>query len=92
MILVLLVIIFVLLFMLKLLFYILLIFGVVFISVIGFLLKYKWIEMEKGILDGVRLGIKFIFILMLIGMFIVIWMVGGMILMILFYGFYWILF
>ncbi|MEH7359560.1 Na+/H+ antiporter NhaC [Priestia aryabhattai] len=88
--LVLLAIIFVSLFMLKLPPHIPLIFGVAFISVIGFLLKYKWTEMEKGILDGVRLGIKPILILMLIGMLIAIWMVGGTIPTILSYGFHWI--
>ena len=89
-ILVLLAIIFVSLFTLKLPPHIPLIFGVAFISVIGFLLKYKWTEMEKGILDGVRLGIKPILILMLIGMLIAIWMVGGTIPTILSYGFHWI--
>ncbi|MGB3568781.1 MAG: Na+/H+ antiporter NhaC [Priestia megaterium] len=88
--LVLLAIIFVSLFTLKLPPHIPLIFGVAFISVIGFLLKYKWTEMEKGILDGVRLGIKPILILMLIGMLIAIWMVGGTIPTILSYGFHWI--
>ncbi|TYR79818.1 Na+/H+ antiporter NhaC [Priestia megaterium] len=82
--------IFISLFILKVEPHIPLVFSVALLCMIGFGLRYKWSDLEKGMIEGVRLGVKPILILMLIGILIAVWMVGGTIPTILSYGFEWI--
>ncbi|MBM7704742.1 Na+/H+ antiporter NhaC [Metabacillus iocasae] len=82
--------IFVSLFILKVEPHIPLLMSVVLLSLIGAALKYKWAELENGIIDGIKLGIKPILILGLIGLLIAIWMASGTIPTILSYGFNWV--
>ncbi|WP_110111666.1 Na+/H+ antiporter NhaC [Bacillus sp. CGMCC 1.16541] len=82
--------IFVSLFILKVEPHIPLLMSVVLLSIIGVFLKYKWSELENGILEGIKLGIKPIIILGLIGLLIAIWMASGTIPTILSYGFSWV--
>ncbi|WP_408006769.1 Na+/H+ antiporter NhaC [Pseudalkalibacillus sp. A8] len=56
---------------------------------IAFLAKgfgYTWDEMEKGLIDGIIVGIKPVLILMVIGMLIGTWMMSGTVPTMLFYG------
>ncbi|MFT9848332.1 Na+/H+ antiporter NhaC [Aneurinibacillus sp. REN35] len=54
---------------------------------IGFLKKASWKEMEQGIIDGVRPGLIPIFIFLLIGALIGVWMVSGTVPTMMMYGF-----
>ncbi|MGP4080878.1 Na+/H+ antiporter NhaC [Pseudalkalibacillus sp. R45] len=47
---------------------------------------YKWEQMEKGLIDGIIVGIKPVLILMVIGMLIGTWMMSGTVPTMLFYG------
>lgn len=82
--------IFVFLFLLKVEPHIPLAMSIVVLGVIGSLYKYSWKDMEQGIIDGIKLGIQPIIILMLIGMLIAVWMASGTIPTILTIGFDWI--
>ncbi|WP_261129465.1 Na+/H+ antiporter NhaC [Bacillus sp. Marseille-Q3570] len=56
---------------------------------IAFLAKgfgYKWEQMEKGLIDGIIVGIKPVLILMVIGMLIGTWMMSGTVPTMLYYG------
>ncbi len=52
----------------------------------GLALKVKWADVEKAMIDGVKIGIKPIFILALVGMVIAVWMMSGTVPTLLFYG------
>jgi NhaC family Na+:H+ antiporter len=60
------------------------------LSLIGRLYKFQWKDIERGIVEGIKLGIQPIMILALIGMLIAIWMASGTIPTILSIGFDWI--
>ncbi|WP_260412256.1 Na+/H+ antiporter NhaC [Alkalihalobacillus sp. TS-13] len=47
---------------------------------------YKWEQIEKGLIDGIIIGIKPVLILMVIGMLIGTWMMSGTVPTMLFYG------
>ncbi|WP_210608634.1 Na+/H+ antiporter NhaC [Priestia flexa] len=64
--------------------------SIVALCIIGALMGVKWKTFEHGIVEGIKVGIKPILILMLVGVLIAAWMVGGTIPTILSYGFNWI--
>ncbi|MDQ0243865.1 NhaC family Na+:H+ antiporter [Bacillus fengqiuensis] len=82
--------IFVFLFLLKVEPHIPLVMSIAVLGVIGYIYKYSWKDMEQGIIEGIKLGIQPIIILMLIGMLIAVWMASGTIPTILTIGFDWI--
>ncbi|KOO50503.1 Na+/H+ antiporter NhaC [Priestia koreensis] len=67
-----------------------LIISLVFLGCLGKLWKYKWKDIEEGIVKGITLGIKPILILALVGLLISAWMSSGTIPMILSLGLDWI--
>ncbi|SDI71134.1 Na+/H+ antiporter NhaC [Natribacillus halophilus] len=58
----------------------------VVVTVYGFILGYRWDDMEKGIVSGVAKGIAPILILSLIGMLIGVWVLNGTVQTITYYG------
>lgn len=60
--------------------------SLVVIALLAKIFGYKWERMEKGLLDGISIGIKPVLILMIIGMLIGTWMMSGTVPTMLFYG------
>ncbi|YCA44568.1 Na+/H+ antiporter NhaC [Bacillus sp. JZ8] len=61
--------------------------SVILLGFFGFIKGIKWKELEKGIIEGISLGIKPILILSLVGVLISVWMMSGTIPTILYFGF-----
>lgn len=53
---------------------------------LGFLLKYKWADMERGIVDSIHKAMPAILIMLCVGILIGAWIAAGTIPMIIFYG------
>ncbi|MCF6137910.1 Na+/H+ antiporter NhaC [Pseudalkalibacillus berkeleyi] len=60
--------------------------SLVAIAILAKAFGYKWERMEKGLIDGISIGIKPVLILMIIGMLIGTWMMSGTVPTMLFYG------
>ncbi|WLD92068.1 Na+/H+ antiporter NhaC [Alkalihalobacillus sp. AL-G] len=60
--------------------------SLVLISILARLFGFKWEVMEKGIIEGISVGIKPVLILMAIGMLIGTWMMSGTVPTLLFFG------
>ncbi len=56
------------------------------IAILAKAFGYKWEQMEKGLIEGITIGIKPVLILMVIGMLIGTWMMSGTVPTMLFYG------
>jgi NhaC family Na+:H+ antiporter len=56
------------------------------IAILAKLFGYQWDRMEKGLVDGITIGIKPVLILMTIGMLIGTWMMSGTVPTMLFFG------
>ncbi len=54
--------------------------------IIAFRLGFKWMEIEKGMLDAIRLALQAIVILMVIGTIIGSWIAGGIVPTMIYYG------
>ncbi|WP_243292680.1 Na+/H+ antiporter NhaC [Bacillus sp. FJAT-47783] len=55
-------------------------------TIVALSLGYTWKELEKGMLDGVRLALQAIFILMIIGSIIGSWIAAGIVPTMIYYG------
>jgi NhaC family Na+:H+ antiporter len=53
---------------------------------LGFLLRFTWKEMEKGIVDGIHKAMPAILIMLCVGVLIGSWIAGGTIPMVIYYG------
>lgn len=51
--------------------------GIVFTSLMGKLIGFRWSDLEAGLLDGIRVGLSSMIILMLVGMLIGTWILSG---------------
>ncbi len=60
--------------------------SLVLISLLALLFGFKWEVMEKGIVQGITIGIKPVLILMVIGMLIGTWMMSGTVPTLLYFG------
>lgn len=60
--------------------------GAMIVTIYGYLLGYKWDEMEKSIINGIAQGIAPILILSLIGTLIGVWVLNGTVQTITYYG------
>lgn len=60
--------------------------GALVAAVFGFYLGYGWQDIEKGMLDGIRNGLGACLIVMIIGMVIGTWILGGTIQTLIYYG------
>ncbi len=52
-------------------------FGVVLTALMGKLIGFRWEDLEAGILDGIRIGLVSMIILLLVGMLIGTWILSG---------------
>jgi NhaC family Na+:H+ antiporter len=52
-------------------------FGVVLTALMGKLIGFRWQQLEAGILDGIRIGLGSMIILLLVGMLIGTWILSG---------------
>src|SRR5699024_3969459 len=55
-------------------------------AIVAFRLGFKWFEVEKGMLDAVRLALQAIVILLVIGTIIGSWIAGGIVPTMIYYG------
>ena len=53
---------------------------------IGLINKFSWNELEEGMVDGIKLAIKPLLILAIVGMLIAVWMMSGTIPTLIYYG------
>lgn len=60
--------------------------GALVAALFGFYLGYDWEDIEKGMLDGIRNGLGACLIVMIIGMVIGTWILGGTIQTLIYYG------
>lgn len=60
--------------------------GVLVAAIFGFYLGYDWTDIEKGMFDGIRNGLGACLIVMIIGMVIGTWILGGTIQTLIYYG------
>lgn len=61
--------------------------AIIVLGVIGRFIGFKWETLEKGLIEGISVGIKPIIILALVGMVIAAWMLSGTVPTLLDYGF-----
>ena len=62
-------------------------FGIVLLLAFGFLKKISWSTMEKGMISSISAGIPSIFIFLLVGVLISVWIAAGTIPTLMVYGF-----
>ncbi len=55
-------------------------------AVIGLRLGHRWIDLERGIIEGIAIGLKAILILMVVGMLIGTWIASGIVPILIFHG------
>ena len=55
-------------------------------GILGWILRYSWKEMEKGIVDGITKALPAILIMLAVGVMIGAWMASGTIPMVVYYG------
>ena len=62
-------------------------FGIVLLLAFGFLKRISWSTMEKGMISSISAGIPSIFIFLLVGVLISVWIAAGTIPTLMVYGF-----
>ena len=63
-----------------------LVFAATVASAVGLWIGHSWREIEKGIVDGIAIGLKAILILLVIGMLIATWIQSGIVPVMIYYG------
>ena len=63
-----------------------LVFGATAAAILGLYLGYSWEDIEKGMLDGIKNGLGACIILIVIGMVVGTWILGGTIQTMIYYG------
>ncbi|WP_413380181.1 Na+/H+ antiporter NhaC [Alkalihalobacillus sp. 1P02AB] len=54
--------------------------------ILGFKNKYSWSELEESMIDGIKVGLKPLLILAIVGMIIAVWMLSGTVPTLIYYG------
>jgi NhaC family Na+:H+ antiporter len=55
-------------------------------ALVGWRLGHRWTDIERGIIEGIAIGLKAILILMVIGMLIGTWIAGGIVPILIYHG------